>query len=197
MMSCGVFKPKKTSEYDLCHFYQVGLSGDLPEFPLPHTSATREQVSSLLLKARVLGQPNLIVAHSQDVVTAVCLLQELHVKDSLRCLPMETKVEAGSKPIWKLSFCPFCQYSRSNDPSYMNHIIYGHYNANYECGKCLDEVYIMGQPLCKHMQTCKGLPKEAMDKVTVDGVDDATTSSWKKKKKSRSKDPLSGSQPPP
>ena len=161
MMSCRVFKPKKTSEYALCRFYQVGCSRDLPEFPLPHAPATHEQVSSLLLTARVLGWPNLIVVHSQDAVTAVCLLQELHVKDSLHCLPMETKVEAGSKPIQKLSFCPFCQYSWSNNPSYMNHIICGYYNANYGCSKCLDEVYITGQPLCKHMKTCKGLPKEA------------------------------------
>ena len=49
MMSCGVFNPKKTSKYDLCCFYQVGLSGDLPKFPSPHASATHEQVSSLLL----------------------------------------------------------------------------------------------------------------------------------------------------
>ena len=59
MISCGVFKPKKKSEYDLCHFYQVGLSGDLPEFPWPHTPATHEQVSSLLLKVRALGWPML------------------------------------------------------------------------------------------------------------------------------------------
>ena len=138
MTSCGIFKPKKASEYDLCCFYQVRLSGDLLEFPLPHIPATHEQVSSLLLKARALGWPNLIMVHSQDVVTAVCLLQELHIKDSLCCLPMENKAEADGKPIWKLSFCPFCQYSRSNDPSYMNHIICRHYNTNYGCGKCLD-----------------------------------------------------------
>ena len=46
MTSCGVFKPKKTSNYDLCRFYQVRLSGDLPEFPLPHVPATHKQVSS-------------------------------------------------------------------------------------------------------------------------------------------------------
>ena len=95
-------------------------------------------------------------------------------------------MEAGSKPIWKLSFCPFCKYSVSNDPSYMNRIICGHYNTNYGCGKCLDEMCIMVQPLHKHMKTCKGLPKEAMDKVTAEGVDSTTTSS--QKKKSRSKD---------
>ena len=31
--SHSIFKPKKTSEHDLCYFYQVGLSGDLPDFP--------------------------------------------------------------------------------------------------------------------------------------------------------------------
>ena len=98
MVSCGVSEPKKTSKYDLCHFYQVGLSGDLPEFPLSCEPTTHEQVNSLLLKARVLGWPNLIMVHSQDVVTAVCLLQELDIKDTLHCLPMETKVEAFLLP---------------------------------------------------------------------------------------------------
>ena len=107
---------------------------------------------------------------------------------------METKVEAGSKPIRKLSFCPFCQYSRSNDPSHMNHIICGHYSANYGYGNCLHEVYITGQPLHKHMQTYKGLPKEATDKVTADGTDSITTLS---QKKSRSEDLPSDLQPPP
>ena len=189
MVSHGVCEPKKTS------FYQVGLSGDLPEFPLPHKSATHEQVSSLPLKARALGWPNLVMAHSQDVVTAVCLLEELHVKDSLCHPPLETKTEVGNKPIWKLSFCPFCQHLGRNDSSYMNHIVCGHYNANYGCSKCLNEVYITGQPLSKHMKTCKGLPKRVAAMGTVenkDGVvtssskDGATTSAGRKKKKHRS-----------
>ena len=172
----------------------MGLSGDLPEFPSPNTPATHEQVNSFLLKARALGWPNLIMVHSQDTVTAVCLLQEIHVKDSLHHLPMENKVEAGGKPIQKLSFCPFCQYSGSNNPSYMNHIICRHYNANYGCGKCLDEVYITGQLLCKHMKTCEDLPKEAADKATTEDTDGAT--SGKKKKKGKSKDLPPDSQPP-
>ena len=187
MTSHGVFKPKKTREYDLCHFYQVGLSGDLPEFPLPHAPATykQEQVSSFLLKARAFGWPNLIIAHSQDTATTVCLLQELHIKDSLRCLPKKTKVEEGSKYTRKLSFCPFCQYSGSNDQSYMKHIICGHYNTKYGCGKCLNKVFITGQLLRKHMKTCKGLPKEAVDKATAEDTDGATSG---KKMKSKSKD---------
>ena len=35
MESHGVFKSLKTSEYDLCHFYKVGLSGNFLEFPPP------------------------------------------------------------------------------------------------------------------------------------------------------------------
>ena len=141
---CGVFDPKKTNECDLCYFYQVGLSGDLPDFPLPHEPAIREWVSKFLLKAMALGQPNLIVALPQDSVTAVCLLQELHIKDSLQHLPMEPKVDAGGKAIKKLSFCPLCMYLGSNDPLYMNHIICGHYNVNYWCEKCLNEVFTTG-----------------------------------------------------
>ena len=37
-----VFNAKKTSDYDLCHFYEVGLSGDLPDFPSPREPAARE-----------------------------------------------------------------------------------------------------------------------------------------------------------
>ena len=116
MMRCGVSKPKKTSEYDLCRFYQVGLSGDLPEFPSPCTPATHEQMSSLLLKARALGWPNLIMAHSQDTVTAIFLLQEVHVKDSLHCLPMETKAEAGTN-----LFGSFPSALSANTPGAMIH----------------------------------------------------------------------------
>ena len=188
MTSHSVFKPKKTSEYDLCCFYQVGLSGDLPQFPLSHLPATCKQVSSFLLKARALGQPNLIIAHSQDMATTVCLLQELHIRNSLHHLPMETKAGAGSKSTRKLSFCPFCQYSGSNDQSYMNHIICGHYNANYGCSKCLNKVFMTGQPLPKHMKTCNGLPKKAMDKATAEDISG--------KKKSKSKDLPADLQPP-
>ena len=115
MASHGIFEPKKTGEYDLCHFHQVGLSGNLPEFPLPHEPATCEQVSSLLLKARALGWLNLIVVHSRDVVTTVCLLQELHIKDSLCHLPgdqsrgwLQTHLE-----VFVLPFLPILQELRS------------------------------------------------------------------------------------
>ena len=77
------------------------------------------------------GHPNLIVAFAWDAVTAVCLLQELHSKDSLRCLPMELKSDVCGKATKKLSFCLFCLYHSSNNLSYMNHIMCGHFHANY------------------------------------------------------------------
>ena len=117
------------------------------------------------------------------MATTVCLLQELCVKDSLHCLPMETKAEVGSKSTRKLSFCPFCQYSGSNDQSYMNHIICRHSNTNSGCSKCLNEVFITGQLLHKHMKTCKGLPKEAANKATTEDTD-GTTSGKKKSQRS-------------
>ena len=83
MESCGVFKSDKMTEYDLCCFYQVGLSGDFSKFPTPHEPATNDNLCHFLGNARECSQPNLPVAHSRDVVTVVCLLRELHGKASL------------------------------------------------------------------------------------------------------------------
>ena len=157
MKHCGDFKAKKSNEYDLCHFYHIELSGDLPTFPSPHQPATHKMLENFLLKA--LGHPNLIVAFVQDSAMAVCLLQELHSKDSLRHLPMEPKPDTGGKATKKLSFCLFCLYNSTNDLSYMNHIVCRHYNANYGCGQCLKEVFTMGQQLKNHLKICVGFPK--------------------------------------
>ena len=86
-------------------------------------------------------------------------------------------------------------YSGSNDPSYMNHIICGHCNTNYRCGKCLKEVFTTGQLLKTHIKVCKGLPKEAANEATVGNVD--CTHATPEKKKRTSKDPSPDLQPPP
>ena len=83
MESHDIFKLIKASKYNLYHFYQVGLTGDIPEFPEPREPTTSNHVHGLLKKAQVLSQPNLLVAHLQDEVTAVCLLRELHTHISL------------------------------------------------------------------------------------------------------------------
>ena len=51
MKHCGVFKVKKTNKYNLCHFYGVELSGDLPKFPSLYEPATCEMLKDFLLKA--------------------------------------------------------------------------------------------------------------------------------------------------
>ena len=195
MKHCRVLDPKKTNEYDLCQFYQVGLFGDLLDFSSPNEPATQKWVSKFLLMARSLGQPNLIVAHLLDSVMAVCLLQELYVKDSFQHLLMEPKADAAGKAIKKLSFYPFCMYSGSNDPSYMNHIICSNYNANYGCWKCLKEVFTTRQLLKNHMKVCKSLPKEATNEASAGSGDHTPT--MPEKKKGTSKDPSPGSWLPP
>ena len=132
MVNHDVFKVKQMSWYDLCHFYQVGDSGYLPSFPPPHGPATHEKLSDFFHKARAEGQSHLIAMHASDSVTAVSLLSDLHNKISLHHLPLEGKGKTGSK---HLSFCPFCLYTGSNDKTYINHIICGHYDAAYSCEK--------------------------------------------------------------
>ena len=101
----GVFKAKKINEYDLCHFYCIEHPGDLPTFSSPCEPATSKMLEDFLLKAWALGHLNLVVAFAWDSAMAVCLLQELHSKDSLKHLPMEPKPEVGGKAIKKLSLC--------------------------------------------------------------------------------------------
>ena len=136
MKSHGVFESIKMSEYNLCCFYRVVLSGDFPEFPTPHMPTTNDHMCGFLEKAQEFFWLNLIVAHLQDAVTEVCLLRELHTNASLQHLKMETDAQAVGKMKRQLLFCPFCQYLSSNDWSYLNHIICMHYNVSYGCGKC-------------------------------------------------------------
>ena len=41
----------------------------------------------------------------------------------------------------------------------MNHIVCRHYHANYNCEKCLKEVFTIGQQLKIHLKICTGFPK--------------------------------------
>ena len=161
MVSCEMFKPPKADVYDLCHFYQLEENGDLPPFPAPCEPAIKVQVCDLLETACEHGQPNLFMAHTQDSVTTVCLLHELHKVASLWCLAMDTVAKGGKK---KVLFCPFCQYAGSNGMSYLNHIVIAHYDTSYRCGKCLKLAFKSGQQLQVHKKVCKGFKKKATDK---------------------------------
>ena len=110
---------------------------------------------------------------------------------------METDAEAGDKSKRKLSLCPFCQYSGSNDQSYLNHIVCMHYNSSYGCGKCVNEVFPSGQWLKVHMKHCKGLKVEAakVKPATSHTKEASSSSSSSKKKKYQTKSQQSDSQP--
>ena len=105
MGECQVFDGIWSNIYNLCRFYTLGMTGDLPEFPTPREPVSRGQIRDLLKSARSIGQPYLILAHSADSVTAVSMLRELHTAACLQCL----QVDLRDKSV-KLSFCPFCAY---------------------------------------------------------------------------------------
>ena len=143
-------------------------------------------LKDFLLKAQVLGHPNLVVAFVQDSAMVVCLLQELHSNKSLKHLLMEPKINTSGKAIRKLSFCLLCLYSSSSNMSYMNHIVCRHYNVNYGCVQFLKELFTMGNQLKIHLKICTYFPKEAQ----------AGTPSLPEKE-GMPKDPSPDSQPPP
>ena len=79
MGECQVFNGIWSDIYDLCRFYALGMTGDLPEFHTPWESVTCRQVEDLLKLACSISQPYLILAHSADLVTAISMLRELHM----------------------------------------------------------------------------------------------------------------------
>ena len=73
-----VFDGIRSDIYDLCQFYILGMTGDPPEFPAPWEPATRGQIRDLLKLACAIDQPYMILVHSADSVTTICMLRELH-----------------------------------------------------------------------------------------------------------------------
>ena len=154
MGKCRVFDGIQLDLYDLCHFYALGMTGDLPEFPTPQEPDTCSQVRDLLKLARSIGQPYLILAHSADSVTAISMLRELHTATCLRHL----QVDLRDKSV-KL-ILPLLRLRRGNDLSYLNHIIIAHYNASYGCGKCLKQAFVSSSALHNHKKVCLKFAKK-------------------------------------
>ena len=55
MRECQVFSSIQSNIYDLCRFYALGMTGDLPEIPAPQEPVTRGQIRDLLKSARAIG----------------------------------------------------------------------------------------------------------------------------------------------
>ena len=52
---CQVFDGIQYNIYDLCRFYALGMTGDLPEFPSPWEPVTCRQIRDLLKLAHSIG----------------------------------------------------------------------------------------------------------------------------------------------
>ena len=113
------------------------------------------QVKDLLKSARSIGHPYMILVHSNDSVTTVSMLWELHTTTCLRHLQVDLRDKSN-----KMSFCPFCAYAGANDLSYLNHIIIAHCNASYGCGKCLKQAFMSSSALHNHKKVCLGFGKK-------------------------------------
>ena len=125
------------------------MTGDPLDFPPLWELVMHNQVKDLLKSAILIGHPYMILAHSSDSVTAVSMLGELHTAAYLRCL----QVDLHDKSV-KMSFCPFCMYTGTNDLSYLNHFIIVHYNASYGCRKCLKQAFMSSSALHNHKKVC-------------------------------------------
>ena len=155
-VECKVFDCIWSELYDLCCFYALGMTGNPPDFATPQEPVMCSQVRDLLKLAQSIGCPYMILAHSTNSVTTLSMLQELHTATCLRCL----QVDLNDKSI-KMSFCPFCVYTGTNDLSYLNHIIIVHYNTSYGCGKCLKQAFVSSSALHNHKKVCLGFNKKS------------------------------------
>ena len=89
MGACQVFDSIRSDIYNLCRFYILGTTGDLPEFPAPWEPMTRRQIRDLLKSAHAIGRSYMILAHSADSVTAISMLRELHTTTCLQRLQVD------------------------------------------------------------------------------------------------------------
>ena len=55
MGECQVFNIIWSNIYDLCRFYTLGMTGDLPEFPKPQEPVTHGHIRDLLKSAHSIG----------------------------------------------------------------------------------------------------------------------------------------------
>ena len=156
MVECKVFDCIRSDLYDLSCFCALGMTGNPPDFPAPWEPVIHSQVRDLLKLARSIGHPYMILVHSANSMTAMSMLQELHMATCLRCL----QLDLCDKSV-KMSFYPLCEYADVNDLSYLNHIIIVHYNAIYGCGKCLKQAFMSSSAFHNHKKVCLGFDKKS------------------------------------
>ena len=186
MKHLRVFKSKKTNEYDLCCFYKVGLLGDLLNFPLSLRVCHLQAVKQIPAE----DQGARASQSSGGIPVGFCHSHLSSARTAHQRQP-QTPGDGAQGGCWQEGYqeavlLPALYVFSSNDISYMNHIMCGHYHANYGCGQCLNKVFTTGQQLKAHQTVCMGLPKEAEDHTPASPEKECT-----------SKDPSPSSRLPP
>ena len=123
----------------------------------PKPPATVEHVKKLLFLASTQRRWYIIVVFKGGTVTPLGLLQELHMRSALVCIPIYLPGEAKDGHGPHMSCCPFFVYTVQNDPAYLNHIVCVHYDTSLSCGACLSAITSSGQQMKNHIKECSGL----------------------------------------
>ena len=115
-----------------------------------------------------MGWPLTIVVFKGGNVTPLGLLQELHSRLTLSCIPIFTPEEAKLGQKTRVSCCPICAHIVKNDNTFLNHIVICHYWSSFSCGKCLKFVASSAQQMKKHFLKCAGI-KDVCEKTDSQG----------------------------
>ena len=107
MKSWGVFKASNTNAYDLCCFYSISPLGEFPAFPPPCNPATSNMIKDPLGAVQAAKHANLLMVFAGESATAVCVLQALHEKDSMKHLALEVKLGNQEQILSWLKSCWF------------------------------------------------------------------------------------------
>ena len=152
-----MFQPlaSTTNTLGLCCFYRADPNMPMPTGPKP--LATVEHVKKLLFLASTKQWRYVIVVFRGGTVTLLGLLQELHTRSALVCIPIYWTGEVKDGHGARVSCCPFCAYTVQNDLAYLNHIVCVHYDASFACGVCLSAITSSGQQMKNHIKECSRL----------------------------------------
>ena len=159
MEECGVFQP--LSFYDqssgamsfLLHV-DPNVSHAYRSKATSHCGTCKEATDPCQYKATAVYPRGLLKV---GLLLPLGLLQELHTRSALVCIPIHLPGEGKDRHSPRVSCCPFCAYTIQNDPAYLNHIVCVHYDASFTCGACLSAITSSGQQMKTHIKECSGL----------------------------------------
>ena len=149
MGECQLFDGIQSDIYDLCRFYTLGVTGDLPEFPTSQGTGYPWPGQGPV-KISPLHQPTLPDPGTQHRFGNGCLYVEGIAHGHLFTMLTSGPLVQACKTI----VLPLLHIRKGNNLSYLNHIIIAHYNASYGCGKCLKQAFMSSSALHNHKKVC-------------------------------------------